>query len=88
MADLAQVARARSVAIALIATPARSAQAAADAVIAAGITSILNFAPASLDVPGEVQVRTVDLATEVQILAFHQRQRGRDPLTELRTVAP
>lgn len=88
MADLPHIARARSVAIALIATPARSAQAAADAVIAAGITSILNFAPASLDVPDEVRVRKVDLATEVQILAFHQRQRGRDLLSELRTVAP
>lgn len=88
MGDLPRVARERAVAIALIATPARSAQAAADAVLAAGITSILNFAPTSLEVPPEVKVRRVDLATEVQILAFHQRQRGRDLLTDLRTVAP
>ena len=88
MADLPRVARERAVAIALIATPARSAQAAADAVVAAGITSILNFAPISLDVPAHVQVRRVDLATEVQILAFHQRQRSRDLLADLRTVAP
>lgn len=88
MVDLPRVARERAVAIALIATPARSAQAAADAVLAAGITSILNFAPTSLEVPPEVKVRRVDLATEVQILAFHQRQRGRDLLTDLRTVAP
>ncbi|MFN2320031.1 MAG: redox-sensing transcriptional repressor Rex [Dermatophilaceae bacterium] len=88
MADLPRIARERGVAIALIATPSRSAQAAADAVIAAGIPSILNFAPVSLDVPPEVQVRKVDLATEVQILAFHQRQRGRDLVPGLRTVVP
>lgn len=88
MDDLPRLARERGVAIALIATPARSAQAAADAVVTAGITSILNFAPVSLDLPPEVQVRKVDLATEVQILAFHQRQRGRDVPAGLRTVAP
>lgn len=88
MVDLPRIAQERAVAIALIATPARSAQAAADAVIVAGITSILNFAPVSLDVPPQVRVRKVDLATEVQILAFHQRQRVRDLLSDLRTVAP
>ena len=76
MADLPQIARERDLAIALIATPARSAQHVADAVVAAGITSILNFAPTSVDVPEQVQVRKVDLATEVQILAFHQQQRA------------
>lgn len=88
MDDLPRLARERAVAIALIATPARSAQAAADAVVAAGITSILNFAPVSLEVPPEVQVRKVDLATEVQILAFHQLQRGRALVPELTRVVP
>jgi redox-sensing transcriptional repressor len=37
-----------------------------------GITSILNFAPTVLDVPSGVQVRDVDLAVELQILAFHE----------------
>ena len=86
MSDLPRVARERAVAIALIATPARSAQAAADAVVAAGIPSILNFAPISLDVPAEVRVRKVDLATEVQILAVHPPQEGRDEVPPLRTA--
>jgi len=76
-ADLPRIARERGIAIALLATPARSTQEVADAVVAAGITAILNFAPISIDVPGGVQVRNVDLATEVQILAFHQQQRAR-----------
>lgn len=87
IADLPRIAAERGVAIALIATPARSAQAAATAIVAAGITSILNFAPVALDVPDEVQVRKVDLATEVQILAFHhQQQRARTLLPGLRAA--
>lgn len=86
--DLPRLAAERGIAIGLIATPARSAQEAAAAAVAAGITSILNFAPVSLEVPDGVQVRKVDLATEVQILAFHHRQRAGTGLAELRTVAP
>ena len=48
--------------------------------VEAGITSILNFAPTVLDVPPTVQVRHVDLAVELQILAFHEdRSRWADP---------
>lgn len=64
------------VAIGVIATPAGSAQHVADRLVAAGFTSILNFAPGVLDVPEGVQVRKVDLATELQILAYHQQRRA------------
>jgi len=88
VADLPRIAAERGIAIALIATPARSAAAAAESVVAAGITSILNFAPVTLDVPEEVHIRKVDLATEVQILAFHhQQQRARTVLPGLRVAA-
>ena len=65
--------------IAVIATPPTAAQDVADQVIALGVRSILNFAPCVLQVPDGVEVRKVDLATELQILAFHE-QRGRDDL--------
>ena len=68
----------RGITIALIATPSASAQDVAESVVDAGIRAILNFAPVALDVPDEVRVRKVDLATEVQILAFHQQHRPRD----------
>ena len=89
VADLPRIAAERGIAIAPIATPARSAAAAAESVVAAaGITSILNFAPVTLDVPEEVHIRKVDLATEVQILAFHhQQQRARTVLPGLRVAA-
>lgn len=63
--------------IAVISTPPVAAQEVADAVVALGVRSILNFAPGVLTVPPHTQVRKVDLATELQILAFHE-QRGKD----------
>lgn len=59
--------------IGVIATPAPSAQQVADRLIAAGVRSILNFAPAVLTVPSDVQVRGVDMAGELQILAFREQ---------------
>lgn len=61
--------------IAVLTTPASAAQQAADRLVAQGVTSILNFAPITLHVPDGVTVRTVDLAQELQILAFHEAHR-------------
>ncbi len=69
----------RGVAIGVIATPAASAQAVADRLVAAGVGSILNFAPAVVVVPPEVSLRKVDLATELQILSFYQQHGRRSP---------
>ena len=44
--------------------------------MAAGVTSILNFAPVVLNVPDGVDVRKVDLSIELQILAFHAQRRS------------
>ncbi len=57
--------------IAVITTPAQSAQSVADTLVAAGVLSILNFAPVTLEVPGHVTLRQVDLSVELQILSFH-----------------
>jgi redox-sensing transcriptional repressor len=64
------------VAIGVIATPAGSAQDVCDRLVAAGVTSILNFAPVVLNVPSGVDVRKVDLSIELQILAFHAQRRA------------
>jgi redox-sensing transcriptional repressor len=74
--DLATVAAARGVAIGIIATPASAAQDVADRLAAAGVGSILNFAPTVIAVPKEVSLRKVDLAVELQILSFYQQRRG------------
>ena len=64
------------VTVGVIATPAASAQGVADALVAAGVQSILNFAPAVVAVPEEVSMRKVDLAVELQILSFYQQRRA------------
>jgi redox-sensing transcriptional repressor len=64
----------RGVTIGIVATPAGAAQRVADALVAAGVRSILNFAPIVVTVPDGVSVRKVDLATELQILSFYQRR--------------
>jgi redox-sensing transcriptional repressor len=67
--------------IALVATPASAAQATTDRLVAAGVTGILNFAPRTVRVPEGVDVREVDLGSELQILGFHTRQRAAGPGT-------
>jgi len=64
------------IAIGVIATPAHAAQDVCDRLVAAGVTSILNFAPTVLAVPEGVDVRKVDLSIELQILAYHQQRKA------------
>ncbi|WP_122816221.1 redox-sensing transcriptional repressor Rex [Nocardioides pantholopis] len=74
--DLEQIVREQRVAIGVVATPAVAAQAVADRMVAAGIGSILNFAPTVLAVPAGVDVRKVDLSIELQILAYHEQRKA------------
>ncbi|NYI99518.1 redox-sensing transcriptional repressor [Nocardioides thalensis] len=74
--DLESIVEEHGVAIGVIATPALAAQNVADRMVAAGISSILNFAPAVLTVPEGVDVRKVDLSIELQILAYHEQRKA------------
>lgn len=73
--DAVAVCRAADAAIGVIATPESAAQQVADVLITAGVRSILNFAPGNLVVPHDVEVRRVDLALELNLLAFHESRR-------------
>jgi redox-sensing transcriptional repressor len=75
-AELEQIVARRAVLIGVIATPATAAQGICDRLVAAGVTSILNFAPVVLSVPAGVEVRKVDLSIELQILAFHAQRKA------------
>jgi redox-sensing transcriptional repressor len=72
--------------IGVITTPGESAQDVADSMIAAGLVSILNFAPVVLVVPENVEVRKVDLAVELQILAFHEHSLDESDQADLPRV--
>jgi redox-sensing transcriptional repressor len=75
--DLKEVCRDEEIAIAIIATPAASAQEVAERLSDAGVKAILNFAPVVISVP-DATIRKVDLSMELQILTFYQ-QRNRQP---------
>jgi redox-sensing transcriptional repressor len=74
--ELERLIEEHGVAIGLVATPANAAQGVCDRLVAAGVRSILNFAPAIVSVPPGVELRKVDLSSELQILAFHEQRRG------------
>ncbi|MEN0129420.1 MAG: redox-sensing transcriptional repressor Rex [Brevundimonas sp.] len=72
---LAEIVASRGVSIGVIATSAAAAQDVCDALVGAGVAGILTFAPRALHVPEHVDVRAVDVASELQILAFHDARR-------------
>ncbi len=68
--DLSKVVTEREISIGIIATPGEAAQEVADRLVEAGITSILNFAPALVQVPGRrrrTQGRPVDRAPDPRL---------------------
>ncbi len=56
--------------IAVITVPAEHAQHVADRVVASGIRAIMNFAPAPIHVPATVTVKSVNMALELEGLAY------------------
>jgi redox-sensing transcriptional repressor len=56
--------------MAVLVTPAEAAQDVAERLIRAGVKAILNFAPAQLTVPADVEVKTVNLALELETLSY------------------
>jgi redox-sensing transcriptional repressor len=82
ISKLPQVVLSSGASIGVIATPEAAAQEVCDLMVRNGITSILNFAPVLIEVPAGVDVRRVDLATELQILAFHEQRKSQSALTQ------
>ena len=63
--------------VGVVAVPGSAAQDVVDAMVAAGLRAILNFAPVHVRVPDGVAVRRVDLSTELQMLSFHRTNGAR-----------
>lgn len=76
LSELARVVQEKKITMALITTPAPVAQDIADKLVAAGVHSVLNFAPTVLNVAPHVSVRKVDLAVELQILGYYEHLRN------------
>ena len=56
--------------IALLAVPGDAAQPLVDRLVKSGVRAILNFAPAPLQVPEHVTLRSVNMALELEILSY------------------
>lgn len=68
--EMPQIVAEKSIQLAILAVPADAAHTVADAVIASGIVGVLNFAPVTLNLPKSISVVGVDLASELEQLAF------------------
>ena len=75
LASLPEIVRLKSIRVAILAVPASAAESAVEAVIDAGITGILNFAPVTLSLPKNIGLVEVDLARELEQLAFSVLQK-------------
>jgi redox-sensing transcriptional repressor len=75
MQRLAQVVAERDAQLGIITVPATSAQGVADILVAAGIRGILNFAPAVVKLPPGVAGVSIDLAIQMEQLAFLVQNR-------------
>lgn len=82
MDALPQVLAEQRIRLAIITVPAEFAQSVADKLVAAGVRGILNFAPVSITVPPEVSVQGVDLAVQLEQLAFKMSLLGAEGATE------
>lgn len=76
MAALEEAVSERGASIGIITTPASGAQDVAVQLAKAGVRSILNFAPTVIQPPEGVEVRRVDLSTELQVLAYYLHRNG------------
>lgn len=71
MDDLNEVLRRDGIKMAIIAVPARGAQEAADALVAAGVGAILNYAPIIVQVPPHVRIRHIDPVVALQSMTYY-----------------
>ncbi len=74
MEDLEEVVRKQEIRLGIITVPAAAAQAAADALVRAGVRGLLNFAPVRLRVPPSVYVEDIDMTVALEKVAYFARQ--------------
>ena len=67
---LPETVRSQQIEIGIIAVPVEGAQEALNLLVSPGIRAILNFAPARLATPRNVQLRNVDLSIELEGLSY------------------
>ena len=74
MDELPEFVEQHDVKMAIVTVPVGVVQEVTNALVSAGITGILNFAPIVLDVPDDVMVNNVNLAIELENLSYFIRE--------------
>lgn len=69
--QLPELVKKHEIHIGMIAVPVAAAQGVCDQFVQSGVRAIVNFAPVHLEVPGNVWLRAVDLAIELESLAYY-----------------
>jgi redox-sensing transcriptional repressor len=75
--QLTEITQAKTIKLAMIAVPSPAAQQVADCIVAAGIEGVVNFAPVTITLPDHISQVGVDLAIELEQLAFSALKRAR-----------
>jgi redox-sensing transcriptional repressor len=70
-ADITRVVREMGIRMGIVAVPTASAQDVANALVAGGVTAILNYAPVILRVPHDVWVREIDPTGAMQSMTYY-----------------
>ncbi len=70
ISEIAEKAKEKEIQIGIIAVPAEAAQQVANMLISSGIRAILNFAPARIVVPEDVELRSAELSSELECLSY------------------
>ena len=74
MDELKKVVQEHNITVAITTVPSHSSQEAVDVIVEGGITAILNFAPDRVIVPSNVNIRYIDLTTELLTLIFFDNE--------------
>ncbi len=69
--QLPELVKRHDIHIGMIAVPVAAAQDVCDQFVQSGVRAIVNFAPVHLEVPNTVRLRAVDLAIELESLAYY-----------------
>ncbi len=80
MDELADVLHKKQVTVVISTVPSQYSQEAIDEIVAAGITAILNFASERVNIPKTVNMRYIDLTTELLTLIFFDHHYKEHPL--------
>jgi len=78
VSEMQNVIRESGASLAVVAVPGKTAQQTVDSLVENGVKAILNFAPVHVQAPSDVVIKTVDLTSQLQSLAYYTQHPGDD----------